>query len=160
MSCIEEHLTPKEAMDVRGFLTWAFFDWDERSFGHSNFESRWKKYELAKKQFSLVSVPKIIPPLKTSIKARRKSTRGMEKFEVCLGRLVRETATVVVEAKSRRDLESRLSEVYEAYDGDWDPDTEWGCQESDSHAVLGEAKKGAEIQVSLIPPVRRKKNAV
>ena len=156
MSCIEEHLTPKEALDVKGFLTWAFFDWDKRSFGHGNFESRWKKYELAKEKYSLVAAP--VPP-KYSLVTVSVRRGKMKEFEVCLGRLVRETATVVVEAKSRRDLKSRLSEVYEAYDGDWEPDTEWGCQESDSHAILGEAKKGTEIQVSLIP-VRRSKNAV
>jgi len=49
MSCIEEYLTPEEAMDVRGFLTWAFFDWDERSFGHGNFEDRWKEWQAQKK---------------------------------------------------------------------------------------------------------------
>jgi hypothetical protein len=63
----------------------------------------------------------------------------MPKFNVCLGRLVREQATIVVEAKSKEDLEERLSEVYENYDGDWEEDMEWGCEESDSHNIIGDA---------------------
>ena len=64
----------------------------------------------------------------------------MPKFNVCLGRLVRETSTVIVEAPNLKSLEARLNEVYENYDGPWEEDSEWGCDESDSHVVLGEVK--------------------
>lgn len=74
----------------------------------------------------------------------------MPKFEVQLGRLVRETASVVVEASSKKELESRLNEVYEAYEGDgWNPDIEWGCEESDSHFIMGKAKPRSKVQVTL-----------
>ena len=74
----------------------------------------------------------------------------MPKFNVCLGRLVREQVTVVVEASSKEDLESRLGEVYDQYDGlDWAADTEWGYEPSDSHTVVGEAKPNAKVQITL-----------
>lgn len=34
ISSIEEQLTIDEAKNIKSFLTWAFFDWDKRSFGH------------------------------------------------------------------------------------------------------------------------------
>jgi hypothetical protein len=73
----------------------------------------------------------------------------MTKFRVTLGRLVRESASIVVSAKSKKDLEARLHEVYEAYDGDWSPDVEWGCNESDCHTVDGGAPKRAKVDVTL-----------
>ena len=47
LSVIEEQLTPGEAMNVKLFLQWAFFDWDKRMFGHGNINERikeWKAY--------------------------------------------------------------------------------------------------------------------
>jgi hypothetical protein len=79
----------------------------------------------------------------------RRQKITMPKFNVTLGRLVRESATVVVEAKDEKTLERRLHEVYEAYDGDWDQDVEWGCDESNSHIVEGPAKPRAKVQVKL-----------
>ena len=71
-------------------------------------------------------------------------------FNVCLGRLVRENATVTVEAKSKEDLQDRLHEVYDKYDGDgWVPDTEWGCEPSDTHVIEGEAEKDSPVDVTL-----------
>ena len=49
----------------------------------------------------------------------------MPKFTIELGRLVRETRQLVVEAKSREELQDRLGEV-----------TAWGCEESDSHVIV------------------------
>ena len=45
LSLIEEQLTIKEAKDVKAFLIWAFFDWDERMFGHGNIGSRWDEWK-------------------------------------------------------------------------------------------------------------------
>jgi hypothetical protein len=73
----------------------------------------------------------------------------MPKFKVVLGRLVRETASVIVEAPSLDELEGRLSEVYRRYDGDWAPDVEWGCEESDSHAVTGKAPSKSKVDIKL-----------
>lgn len=73
----------------------------------------------------------------------------MPKFKVTLGRLVRETASVVVEAESAKEVESRLSDVFEMYEGDWSEDVEWGCQESDSHTFDGDAPGNAKVDVTL-----------
>jgi len=73
----------------------------------------------------------------------------MAKFNVTLGRLVREEATIVVKAKSKKDLESRIHEVYEAYDGDWVEDVEFGCEESNCHTIDGLASKNAEVHITL-----------
>ena len=63
MSVIEEELTVKEAEDVRKFLTWAFFDWKMRGFGHGNFETRWNKWHgtlTGKKPYEGKDVKKLI----------------------------------------------------------------------------------------------------
>lgn len=73
----------------------------------------------------------------------------MAKFYVTLGRLVREEATVVVEAKSANEVKERLHDVYEEYDGDWTEDVVWGCEESDSHTFDGDAPKNAKANVTL-----------
>jgi len=73
----------------------------------------------------------------------------MPKYTVILGQLVRETATVVVSAKSQQDLEKRLKEVYDAYDGPWSADIEWGTEPSDSNMVGGKANPKAKVQVVL-----------
>ncbi len=57
------------------------------------------------------------------------------KFIVKIGRLVREEAEVVVEADSIDDVKNMTDAIYEDYDGEWTPDTQWGCSESDSHTV-------------------------
>ena len=44
LSLIEEQLTLDEAKNIRAFLKWAFFDWDNRMFGHSNITKRWKEW--------------------------------------------------------------------------------------------------------------------
>ena len=48
MSFIEEQLTPAESKMIREFLTWAFFDWDERMFGHGNFDDRWAEWRATR----------------------------------------------------------------------------------------------------------------
>jgi hypothetical protein len=45
---IEENLTLNEVEQVRGFLTWAFFDWEKRGFGHGNIDKRYAKYISSK----------------------------------------------------------------------------------------------------------------
>ena len=45
LSLIEERLTLNEAKDVKAFLKWAFFDWDNRMFGHGNITKRWKEWQ-------------------------------------------------------------------------------------------------------------------
>jgi hypothetical protein len=58
------------------------------------------------------------------------------KFKVELARLVREVKTVVVEAPSFEELDSRLEEVYDAEDGlSWEPDSDWGC-DMGTHQIL------------------------
>ena len=60
----------------------------------------------------------------------------MPLYNVCLGRLVREEVDIVVEAKSQEDLQQRLGEVFNKYEGvDWHPDNDWGVEPSDSHQV-------------------------
>lgn len=74
----------------------------------------------------------------------------MPKFRVLLGRLVRETVEITVEASSQKEVEDRMKEVYEDYDGcDWEPDDEWGCEPSDSHVVVGLAEKTEEPDIIL-----------
>ena len=74
----------------------------------------------------------------------------MPKFEVEIGRLVREHLTLVVEGKSEKDVENRLHEVYQNYEGgDWVSDDSWGCEESDSHCLFGKAKKNAKVDIKL-----------
>ncbi len=76
-----------------------------------------------------------------------------KKFNVQLGRLVRETLTVTVEVPDDQDeawLLTQLSAIYDEAEGDdfddyWEKDTEWGCEESDSHAVIGPADENAEV---------------
>lgn len=60
------------------------------------------------------------------------------RFKVELGRLVRETRTIVVECASEEELTERLAEVYEKDDdlGVWDEDAQWGCEEG-THTVIG-----------------------
>ena len=65
----------------------------------------------------------------------------MPRYLVTLGRMVRETATVVVDVESEKELEARLSDVYEAYD-----DSNW---EADSHTIDGEASKKSLTNVTL-----------
>jgi len=72
----------------------------------------------------------------------------MPKYKVCVGRLVRETATVIVSAPTRKILEANLGLVYEGCpDASWEADTEWGCEESDSHVVLGSASPRSKVEV-------------
>lgn len=65
----------------------------------------------------------------------------MPYFKVMLARLVRETATVTVKAKSREYLSQRLDEVYATSDIDdvteWESDLDWGPDEG-SHTLLKE----------------------
>lgn len=74
----------------------------------------------------------------------------MPKFRVQLAQLIRETATVVVEAPSLVDLKSRLSEVYdmEAGESDWEIDCNWGTDEG-THQVLGPAPDDAVVDFTL-----------
>ena len=67
----------------------------------------------------------------------------MPKYEVMLGRLIREVKTVVVEAESPDALEDMLNEIYaETDDCDgWEPDFEWGTEEAECHVVLGEVEE-------------------
>jgi hypothetical protein len=44
VSVFEEQITLAQAEQVRGFLKWAFFDWENRSFGHGNFRLRWRQW--------------------------------------------------------------------------------------------------------------------
>ena len=77
----------------------------------------------------------------------------MPKFTIQLGRIVRETRTLVVDAPSRMELENRLSEVYHDADIDdgWEDDNEWGCNESDSHAVVCEETPDTPADFVLSP---------
>lgn len=45
---IEEDLKMNEVEQVRGFLTWAFFDWEKRGFGHGTIDKRYAKYISSK----------------------------------------------------------------------------------------------------------------
>ena len=55
------------------------------------------------------------------------------KFYVTVGRLVRETTTVCVEADSKEQLEDELDQIHDAADTcDWESDFEFGSEPSDS----------------------------
>lgn len=77
----------------------------------------------------------------------------MKTFAVQIGRVVREQQTVLVSVPDNADeawVREQLHEVYDAaeggpYDDRWEPDFDWGCEESDSHAVIGEVSE-AEAQ--------------
>lgn len=72
------------------------------------------------------------------------------KYRVTLGRLVRESASVVVDFNgTEKELHERLNEVYDKYDGEWEPDTEWGCEPSDSHVVDGPAENSDIVEIEL-----------
>lgn len=76
----------------------------------------------------------------------------MPKFRVTLGRLVRQNATIIVEAPGLEYLEDRLTTVYDKYDGDkWEDDNEWGCEESDTHIIDDPADESETADVSLAP---------
>jgi len=75
--------------------------------------------------------------------------KARKKFTVCLGRLVREYASVTVEADNEAQVMANLDKVYERYEGEWHPDKEWGCESSDSHTLAGPAKPHAKVQVTL-----------
>lgn len=68
----------------------------------------------------------------------------MPYFKVMLARLVRETATVTVKAKSGEDLSERLSEVYERDksedQGVWESDYDW-TPEEESHIIIDEIEQ-------------------
>ena len=77
----------------------------------------------------------------------------MPYFKVMLARLVRETATVVVKAKSREDLSERLSEVYERDEYEdqvfWEADYDWTPEEG-THIIIDEIKpepRGCDIDL-------------
>ncbi len=54
------------------------------------------------------------------------------KFYVTVGRLIRETATVCVEADNKQQLEDKLDEIHDAADScDWESDSEFGCEPSE-----------------------------
>jgi hypothetical protein len=67
---------------------------------------------------------------------------------VQIGRLVREDATVVVQAPSRKAID--VDAVYDQYEGSgWEPDLFWGAEPSDSHGgILGRAPKAAVVDVN------------
>jgi len=69
----------------------------------------------------------------------------MPYFKVMLARLVRETSTVTVKAKSREDLSQRLSEVYELEEsedhGFWEADYDWTPEEG-SHIIICKINSG------------------
>ena len=74
----------------------------------------------------------------------------MPKFHVTLGRICREEAEIVVEARNKEELEDKLYEVYKAYEGDkWKPDELWGVEPSECHLVNGPADPGDEVDISL-----------
>jgi hypothetical protein len=58
----------------------------------------------------------------------------MPKFNITLARLVRETASVEIEAVDCEDAEEKASEIYSAdeFNGEdlkWEPDADWGADE-------------------------------
>jgi hypothetical protein len=75
----------------------------------------------------------------------------MPKFHVQISQLVRETATVVVEASSLEELEKRLGDVYNAADNEFEPDWEfdmWWSADEGTHCVIDEAP--ADIVVDYV----------
>jgi len=44
---IEESLTSDEAKEVRAFLKWAFFDWENRGFGPLTIDSRYNEWRMS-----------------------------------------------------------------------------------------------------------------
>jgi hypothetical protein len=74
----------------------------------------------------------------------------MSKFEVGIGRLVREQAVVVVEAPSAEAID--VHDVYTRYEGDgWQADEFWGVDESEAHdGVIGAASDAAEADVTIL----------
>ena len=61
MSLIMESLTIKEAEQTRAFLKWAFFDWENRCFGHGNYDARYEQWRTGiagKKPHSTKVFPK------------------------------------------------------------------------------------------------------
>jgi hypothetical protein len=44
---IEESLTSDEVKEVRAFLKWAFFDWENRGFGPLNIDSRYNEWKMS-----------------------------------------------------------------------------------------------------------------
>ena len=80
LSMIEEQLTISEATNVRAFLTWAFFDWEERMFGHGNINDRWEEWKSSQgrkpkkaesKTNELVSIQVTLMELSTILAALR-----------------------------------------------------------------------------------------
>ena len=73
----------------------------------------------------------------------------MPKFLVGIGRLVREQATVVVEAPSVEAID--VDKVYDMYEGvSWEPDQFWGAEPSESHdGVMGPAPEDAAVDVTV-----------
>lgn len=75
----------------------------------------------------------------------------MPKFNVVIGRLIREQATVVVEASSAEAID--VDKVYDLYEGtNWEADQFWGAEPSDTHdGVSGPASDDAQVDLTIEP---------
>ena len=75
----------------------------------------------------------------------------MPKFAVEIAQLVRQTATVIVDAESQEELQNRLGEVYADVDDDrleWKLDGMWGADEG-THTIIGPTKEDSEADLTL-----------
>ena len=67
----------------------------------------------------------------------------MPKFNVTLSRQVSEIAYIIVEAPTQEILDDKIKQVYDEYDGAWQPDTDWGCEEG-IHFISGQLAADTE----------------
>jgi hypothetical protein len=74
-------------------------------------------------------------------------------LEVTLGRLVRETASVVVMVPDDADNDDVAREIYDVVDGEidleWDPDEQWGADEG-THTFAEISENAARGRVAIV----------
>lgn len=63
----------------------------------------------------------------------------MPTFKAVLARLVRENATISIEATTIEEAKAKAQAVYDNDEADtWEPDFEWGAEEGTHHIVTPE----------------------
>jgi hypothetical protein len=94
MSGIEESLTVGEADQTRAFLKWAFFDWENRCFGHGNYESRyeqWRTGTVGKQPYKGKDVKKLIAFGQEILATMQESHKTTQQLKADLMKFLKET---------------------------------------------------------------------